>query len=129
MPSVVSVMVCTNVGARGLDIPNVELVINYDLPKASDVYVHRVGRTARAGRSGRAVTFVTQYDVPHFKEVEAVRAAVAGEVGLIECEVRLLSHPPLYFFVFLGTLTRTHTHTHSLTHTLTHSSVHNRVLG
>lgn len=38
------------------------------------VYVHRVGRTARAGRSGRAVTFVTQYDVPYFKDIEEVRS-------------------------------------------------------
>lgn len=47
----------------GLDIPNVDAVLNYDVPSQSKDYVHRVGRTARAGRSGVSITFVTQYDV------------------------------------------------------------------
>lgn len=46
---------------RGLDIPLVDLVINYDMPTNAKDYVHRVGRTARAGRAGRALTFVTQF--------------------------------------------------------------------
>ena len=56
--STVNVLVATDVAARGLDIPNVTHVINYDIPQAYDDYVHRIGRTGRAGKSGTALTFV-----------------------------------------------------------------------
>jgi ATP-dependent RNA helicase DDX47/RRP3 len=63
-------LVATDVASRGLDIPAVDLVVNYDVPANSKDYVHRVGRTARAGRSGRALTLVTQYDVELYQRVE-----------------------------------------------------------
>jgi superfamily II DNA/RNA helicase len=56
--SQINVLVATDVAARGLDIPNVHLVVNYDLPKTYDVYVHRIGRTGRAGKTGTARTFI-----------------------------------------------------------------------
>jgi ATP-dependent RNA helicase DeaD len=55
-------LVATDVAARGLDIPEVSHVFNFDIPDDSEAYVHRIGRTARAGRSGRAVTFVAEWD-------------------------------------------------------------------
>ena len=60
------VLIATNVAARGLDLSNISHVINFDMPEDLDTYVHRVGRTARAGRSGTAITFVGQYDIEMF---------------------------------------------------------------
>lgn len=65
------ILVATDVAARGLDIPKVDVVLNYDLPQDSKTYIHRVGRTARAGKSGIALSFVTQYDIEIYQRIEA----------------------------------------------------------
>lgn len=69
--SAARILVATDVASRGLDIPEVELVVNYDIPRNPDDYVHRVGRTARAGRNGEAITMVGQRDVALFLAIEA----------------------------------------------------------
>ncbi len=65
----IHVLVATDVAARGLDIKNVTQVYNYDVPKTSDEYIHRVGRTARAGKSGEAITLLCDRDHSNFKNV------------------------------------------------------------
>lgn len=60
----------------GLDIPDVELVVSYDLPSAPEVYLHRVGRTARAGRGGTAITLVTDRDIEQLQAIEAFISAL-----------------------------------------------------
>ncbi|KAE9418816.1 hypothetical protein Angca_008950, partial [Angiostrongylus cantonensis] len=84
------VLVCTDVASRGLDIPHVDLVINYDVPSQSKDYIHRVGRTARAGRAGLAITFVTQYDVEVYQKIEVHIGKKLTEYPCVEKEVMLL---------------------------------------
>uniref|UniRef100_A0A0A9Z6B2 RNA helicase n=1 Tax=Lygus hesperus TaxID=30085 RepID=A0A0A9Z6B2_LYGHE len=66
----VNLLIATDLASRGLDIPLVELVINYNVPNAAKVYIHRVGRTARAGRVGYSMTLVTPVDVKLVQNIE-----------------------------------------------------------
>ena len=64
------VLVATDVAARGIDVDDLEMVINYDLPNEAENYVHRIGRTARAGKSGKAYTFCSEQDVYNLPAIE-----------------------------------------------------------
>lgn len=85
-----SVLLATDVASRGLDIPHVDVVINYDLPQHSKDYIHRVGRTARAGRYGKSVTFVTQYDVEMYQKIEHLIGKKLPLYETVETEVMVL---------------------------------------
>lgn len=66
----VALLVATDVAARGLDISNVTHVYNFDLPQDPESYVHRIGRTGRAGKTGMALTFITPGEFPHLRTIE-----------------------------------------------------------
>ncbi|WP_319544818.1 DEAD/DEAH box helicase [Ruegeria conchae] len=66
----INVLVATDVAARGIDIPGVAYVINYDLPEVPDNYVHRIGRTARAGREGEAIAFCSAEEVDLLRQIQ-----------------------------------------------------------
>lgn len=63
-------LVATDVLSRGIDIDNIEIVVNYEVPRDAEDYVHRIGRTARAGASGQAITFINEDDVYRFADIE-----------------------------------------------------------
>lgn len=66
----IDILVATDIVARGIDIDDIQLVINYDVPHDEEDYVHRIGRTARAGKDGRAITLVSEKDQPLFAAIE-----------------------------------------------------------
>ena len=83
----IDIIVATDILARGIDIDDIRIVINYDVPRDCDDYIHRIGRTARAGTTGRAITFVSEEDQIFFKQIEdfieqdVTKLAVPEELG------------------------------------------------
>lgn len=71
----IDILVATDIVARGIDIDDITLVVNFDAPRDAEDYVHRVGRTARAGREGRAVTLVGEKDRIHLRDIEKLLEA------------------------------------------------------
>ena len=64
------ILVATDIASRGLDVPHIEHIINYDMPQAPEDFIHRIGRTARAGSVGEAVSFLTQKDTRIWRSIE-----------------------------------------------------------
>ncbi len=81
-----NILCATDVAARGIDIPDVMFVVNYDLPEVADNYVHRIGRTARAGRTGEAITLCSPEEIPLLRDIEKVmkvQVPVASGEGML----------------------------------------------
>ncbi len=79
----IAVLVATDIAARGIDINDLPLVINFDLPNIPETYVHRIGRTGRAGQEGTAISFCDRSERPYLKDIEKLigkRIPVAGEI-------------------------------------------------
>ncbi|XP_061739379.1 probable ATP-dependent RNA helicase DDX49 [Nerophis ophidion] len=85
--SVYKILIATDVAARGLDIPTVQVVINHNTPGLPKIYIHRVGRTARAGRNGVSITLVTQYDIHLVQAIEEQIQTKLSEFPVEEKEV------------------------------------------
>ena len=83
----VSLLVCSDVAARGLDIPMVSHVFNFDVPTHAEDYVHRIGRTGRAGRSGTAISIVTKADQRYVDDIEKLIQTKIGWNGITLDEV------------------------------------------
>ena len=80
----IDVLVATDIVARGIDIDDIAMVINFDVPQDAEDYVHRIGRTARADRDGRAITFISPDDIRYFKEIERFLEKTVEKVELPE---------------------------------------------
>jgi ATP-dependent RNA helicase DeaD len=67
----VDILIATDVAARGLDVSGITHVVNYDIPQDPESYIHRIGRTGRAGKEGMAITFITHWQYTEFKRIQA----------------------------------------------------------
>ena len=77
----ITLLAASDVAARGLDIPDVSHIFNFDVPWQSDDYVHRIGRTGRAGKEGRSLTLVTPEDIKQLKDIEKMLGASVTWIG------------------------------------------------
>ncbi len=92
----VTILVCTDVAARGLDVKDVNLVINYDLPQEAANYVHRIGRTGRAGKSGRAISFCAHEDCEFLDDIYKYIDGKIPKVDLTDEDVKADIAPKPY---------------------------------
>ena len=75
-------MICTDVFGRGIDVAQVSLVINYDLPNSRELFIHRVGRSGRFGRKGVAINFVKNDDIQILRDIEQFYSTQIDEMPM-----------------------------------------------
>jgi ATP-dependent RNA helicase RhlE len=90
----IRILVATDIAARGIDVPGVSHVFNYELPNVPDQYVHRIGRTARAGADGMAVSFVADDERAYLKDIERLTKVKLMQIGLPEGFRQMVSEMP-----------------------------------
>ena len=92
----IEILIATDVAARGIDVEDVDMVINFDVPQDVEYYVHRIGRTGRAGKSGRAVTFVAPKDftklreIQHYAKIQIPRMPIPTQSDVAETRTRTM---------------------------------------
>ena len=86
------VLITTDLLARGIDVQQVSLVINYDLPTNRENYIHRIGRGGRFGRKGVAINFVTTEDVRMLRDIERKHACLYAREPVLTSTCRILQH-------------------------------------
>ena len=89
-----NVLIATDILSRGIDIDDIEIVINYDVPLDAEDYIHRIGRTARADREGSAITFVTEQDSFRLKRIEKL---MEGKIPIVDIPEELGKGPEINF--------------------------------
>ncbi|URD69592.1 DEAD/DEAH box helicase [Leptospira borgpetersenii] len=92
-------MVATDVASRGIDVENIDIVYNYDLPQDTENYVHRIGRTARAGRMGKAIGFCSESD---YVELEKIEKYLKQKIEILEVNEEYIQFPTGEFPPFIG---------------------------
>lgn len=78
----INILVTTNLLSRGIDIENINLILNYEIPHKAEDYVHRIGRTARAGKDGMAISFISEKEIEHFARIEKLLERVVEKSPL-----------------------------------------------
>ncbi len=84
------ILITTDVSARGIDIPGVDYVINYDLPEHGEQYVHRIGRTGRGDKKGQALSFCSKEEVEQLKDIEAYLGYSIEEIELSKDDYQVI---------------------------------------